>query len=273
MDATLRLLGSPPWGDLGGINPSYYDTLLRRYYPEMVTVEGGTFNMSDSYKVTLSSYQMAKTETTVWQYNLFAVATGKELEAPGWGLWGDNPIVNVNWYDAVEYANWMSKRMDLDTAYAGDLRSDAVKANWEAKGYRLPTDAEWEFAARGGNLEKDKNYTYAGSNDLDEVGWYSADSKSRTQPVAQKKRNALGLYDMSGNVWEWCWDWYAAYQSPLSGDLGGVKNPRGAESGDIRVFRGGSWNNYDEICCVFIRVRYLTSNQLDNFGFRLARYQ
>jgi formylglycine-generating enzyme required for sulfatase activity len=256
------------------LDSTYYDTLLRRYYPEMVPVEGGTFVMGKEngkedekpHRVTLSSYQMAKTETTVWQYNLFAVATGKELEAPGWGLWGDNPIVNVNWYDAVEYANWLSKRMNLDSVYTGNSRSVAANANWQATGYRLPTEAEWEFAARGGNLEKDKNYTYAGGNKLDELGWYSNNSKNRTQPVAQKKPNALGLYDMSGNVWEWCWDWYDAYPDTS------VQNPTGPPGGAFRVVRGGSWYYDPNNCRAAVRFRDRPASRDFDIGFRVVRH-
>lgn len=281
MDSTLRLLGSPSWGDLRGINPTHYTVLEKRYYPDMVTVAGGTFTMGSNenndekppHAVTVDSFQMAKTETTVWQYNLFAVATSKALEAPGWGLWGDNPVVNVSWYDAIAYANWLSERKGLQAVYSGDLRSPAIKANWQVKGYRLPTEAEWEFAARGGinSLPSGEgrggaNYTYAGSNDLDELGWYNRNSKSRTQSVAQKKPNALGLYDMSGNVYEWCWDWYGDYPSQAQ------TNTKGPSSGKHRVDRGGSWYDLGFICRVSDRVSDDSDDRDLTIGFRLAGY-
>ncbi len=271
---TRALLGrGDRFGSLQEFNPIYYDTLLRRYYPDMVTVEGGTFNMGSEqsgdgdkkpYIVTLSTYQMARTETTVWQYNLFAVTTGRELIAPGWGLWGNNPIVNVSWYDAIAYANWLSERKGLQAVYSGDLTNKNVQPNWQATGYRLPTEAEWEFAARGGNLEKDKNYKYAGGNEMVELGWFTENSQSRTQPVAQKKPNALGLYDLSGNVWEWCWDWYGSYPAAPA------QNPRGAETGEVRVVRGGSWYYDDNSCRVSYRDRSVPIDGNNNFGFRLA---
>lgn len=264
------------------LNTTYYDTLEKRYYPEMVTIEGGTFTMGSEdglenekppHLVKLSTYKIAKTETTVWQYKLFAVAIGDTLRALCSGLWGDNPIVNVSWYDAIAYANWVSERKGLQAVYAGDLTSENVQANWQANGYRLPTEAEWEFAARGGNVEKDKNYTYAGGNDLDEVGWYDQNSPRRTQPVAQKKPNALGLYDLSGNAWERCWDWYSPLNPP-KWDLPTVpaQNPRGAKSGASRVARGGAWYLNVVSCRVSVRSGFVSDGWIDFVGFRLAGY-
>jgi formylglycine-generating enzyme len=100
--------------------------------------------------------------------------------------------------------------------------------------YRLPTEAEWEYAARGGN--RSQGYQYAGSNNLDEVAWYDSKEGSKTKPVKQKKPNELGLYDMSGNVWEWCSDWYGSYASHSA------TNPKGPSTGTSRVLRGGSWD-------------------------------
>ncbi len=297
-DSTLKLLQTKVVSNerkalleaIKNLNTAHYTALEKRYYPEMVKVEGGTFAMGSNesgdekppHAVTVSSFQMAKTETTVWQYNLFAVATQKELEAPGWGLWGDNPIVNVRWYDAIEYANWVTQQfteLKNDTVYSGDLRSDEIRADWTKKGYRLPTEAEWEFAARGGvhSLPSGEgrggaNYTYAGGNELDELGWYNENSKSRTQPVAQKKPNALGLYDMSGNLWEWCWDWYASYSTSPLGGQGGLQNPRGAETGGIRVVRGGSWVNYPSSCRAADRDGGNPTDRYDSIGFRLVRH-
>jgi formylglycine-generating enzyme required for sulfatase activity len=127
------------------------------------------------------------------------------------------------------------------------------------KSYRLPTEAEWEYAARGGN--KSKGYTYAGSNVLDEVGWYS---EYKTHPVGQKQANELGIYDMSGNVWEWCGDWYDAY--PFTAQT----NPKGPLSGSYRVLRGGSWHDPAERCRVSYRNSIYPDFRFYFNGFRLV---
>ena len=169
-----------------------YERIYYRYYPRMVLVEGGSFKYQEGatdYRgqvidsvgtdTTVNSFFIAQTETTVWQYFLFASAIDSAMaRKPGWGYAGDNPVVNARWFDAPNYAEWLSDK-------AG-------------KAYRLPSEVEWEFAARGGN--KSQGYIYAGSDNLDEVAWYRGNSESRTHPVASLKANELGLYDMSGNV-------------------------------------------------------------------------
>ena len=137
----------------------------------------------------------------------------------------DCPVMEVTWYGAAEYANWLSAESGLTKVYT--INGTSVTANWSANGYRLPTEAEWEYAARGGNASK--GYLYAGSDNADEVGWHSSNSGQSTHPVGGKAPNELGLYDMSGNVWEWCWDWYGSYSS------GSQSNPRGPASGSYRV--------------------------------------
>ncbi|MDR1972860.1 MAG: formylglycine-generating enzyme family protein [Treponema sp.] len=163
----------------------------------------------------------------------------------------------------IEYCNKRSLREGLIPAYRGS--GNSVSCDLNASGYRLPTEAEWEYAAKGG----DKGYltfSYAGSNNADSVGWYWDNSGERTHPVGTKQANSLGLYDMSGNVWEWCWDWYGSYSSAPQSD------PAGAASGSYRVLRGGSW---------FYRAQYLRSanrngmtpsNRDFDIGFRLVRH-
>ncbi|MDX1940387.1 MAG: formylglycine-generating enzyme family protein [Saprospiraceae bacterium] len=285
-DSVLQLLNNQPnlserlalLKTIQNLNLTYYDTLQKRYYPEMVNVEGGTFMMGSNdgnddekpaHQVTLNSFQIAKTETTVWQYNLFTIATNKKIESTlSWGWWGDNPVVNVSWYDALEYANWLSAQMNIEPVYDDNLRSDMVRANWQANGFRLPTEAEWEFTARGGNLEKDKDYEYAGGNDLDELGWYIINSKNRIQSAAKKKPNALGLYDLSGNVWEWCWDWYGEKYYTESGSS---NNPTRPSTGTYHVLRGGSWHSFDGDCRVAYRYWYYPDILYLDIGFRLAQ--
>jgi formylglycine-generating enzyme required for sulfatase activity len=156
---------------------------------------------------------------------------------------GDNlPVENVNCEDVQEFIS----RLNAATG----------------KQYRLPTEAEWEYAAHGGN--KSQGYIYSGSNDLNEVGWFFEDSNSQTHPVGTKAANELGLYDMSGNVWEWCNDWGDNYSSSQQQD------PMGASSGSDRVFRGGSWLNTAEHCRVSYRFNYAPSHRHSYLGFRLA---
>ena len=168
------------------------------------------------------------------------------------------PVETVNWFDCIDFANLLSEREGLEKVY--ERNGDEVKMNLEANGYRLPTEAEWEYAARGG-----ENYIYSGSNNVDEVAWYSENSGSETHPVGQKKANGYGLYDMSGNVWEWVWDWYGEYPS------GSQTDPLGSPSGSRRVLRGGYWD-YDPLS---VRVSYRSSGvpayRINRSGFRLGR--
>jgi sulfatase modifying factor 1 len=134
--------------------------------------------------------------------------------------------------------------------------------NQTGKSYRLPTEAEWEYAARGGN--KSQGYKYAGSNDAGSVARYDANSSSKTNPVGQKSPNELGIYDMSGNVFEWCSDWWGAYGTVAQ------TNPKGDSSGTYRVLRGGSWNNFARYCRSSNRNISTPGNRYYVNGFRLA---
>jgi formylglycine-generating enzyme required for sulfatase activity len=183
---------------------------------EMIPVEGGTFRMgsydgdSDEkpvHNVTLSDYAIGKTEVT---QALWKAVMGSN---PSY-FKGDNlPVANVSWHDCQDF---ISKLNQLT-----------------GKQFRLPTEAEWEYAARGGN--RSKGYKYSGNNDIDAVAWYEDNSGEKTHPVSTKHPNELGIYDMSGNVWEWCQDWYGEYSSSSE------TNPTGTSSGSDRVYRGGSW--------------------------------
>jgi formylglycine-generating enzyme required for sulfatase activity len=269
---------------LRALRPERYAALQSRYYPVMIPLAGGEYWMGcDStvdecggddkrHRVRLRSFQLAETETTFWQYHLFLAASGKNIfkdhPAVGWGFEGDNPAVNVSWYDAVAYANWLSARFGLQPAYRIDSTDSErlqVSLDTAAAGYRLPTEAEWEYAARGGSNQRSFIYAGADQSALDSVAWYWGNSESRTRAVRSKKPNTAGLYDMSGNVWEWCWDWRGDYPDELQVD------PRGPEKGDYRVLRGGGWYSAPRYCRVAYRYYYGPGYRSYSIGFRLVR--
>ena len=216
----------------------------------MVRVEGGTFTMGatsemsepyddekPTHQVTLSSYSIGETEVpqALWQ-----AVMGNN---PSYFKGGNLPVENVSWDDCQTFINKLN--------------------NLTGQRFRLPTEAEWEYAARGGNRS---NHTqYSGSSSLDEVAWYRSNSGSKTHPVKTKKANELGLYDMSGNVWEWCQDWDGKYSK------GAQNNPTGPGSGLFRVFRGGSWHDATRECRSSFRGSFAPGGRGNyNLGLRLA---
>ena len=222
---------------------------------KMLPVEGGTFTMgatseqgSDAYddekpthSVTLSSYHMGETEVTqaLWQ----AVMGSNPSYFKGSNL----PVENVSWDDCQTFINKLNQQC------AGQLNG---------RQFRLPTEAEWEYAARGG--KKSKGYKYSGSNTIGDVAWYDGNSGRTTHAVGTKTPNELGLYDMSGNVWEWCQDWYDSYSSSAQTD------PTGPTSGSYRVYRGGGWIISARSCRVSRRCNYYPGSTFNGLGLRLA---
>jgi formylglycine-generating enzyme required for sulfatase activity len=219
--------------------------------PEMVFVEGGTFTMgctseqvgdcegdeSPSHEVTLNNFQIGKYEVTQSQWK--AIMGGN----PSYFSGCDNcPVERVSWNDVLKFIRKLNEK--------------------SGKNYRLPTEAEWEYAARGGN--KSKGYKYAGGNVPGSVAWYDDNSGSKTHEVGQKQANELGLYDMSGNVWEWCSDWYRNYSS------GAQSNPKGPNSGSYRVLRGGGWSFNAGYCRVSNRSSRNPDYRNRGIGFRLV---
>jgi formylglycine-generating enzyme len=243
-------------------------------YGDFIFVQGGTFNNGTS-DVTVSSFYIGQYEVTQSEYQ--AVMGTNPAYFPGVT---NGPVEWITWFDAIEYSNRRSIAEGITPCYsysdygtnpddwpAGWNSSNGnhtnVTCNWTADGYRLPTEAEWHFAALGGN--QTHNYTYSGSNNIDEVAWYFDNSGSTTHTVGTKAANELGTYDMSGNVWEWVWDIYGSYPG------GSQTNPHGAVSGVYRVRRGGCWSNYAYYCTVSNRYGNYATNTNFNIGFRLCR--
>ena len=184
---------------------------------------------------------------------------------------GENlPVESVSSYDAVEYCNKLSEREGLEKSYIGSGVS--IVCDWNANGYRLPTEAEWEYAAKSGTTTDFYNgdLTNAGgctpiNANLDNIGWYCGNANDKTQEVGKKVPNAFGLYDMSGNVLEWCWDWFASYTSSSETD------PKGPTTGSDRVIRGGSWSDSAYRCRSADRLADKAFRRYFNIGFRVVR--
>ena len=252
--------------DLEGYETEGWQFRLSAIPAPWVLVEGGSFQMgsNDGYSDEKPVHQGAVSSFWIGKYEI-TQKEWQEVMGSNPSNWkGDNlPVENVSWYQAVDYCNKRSVKEGLTPCYSGS--GAGITCNWSASGYRLPTEAEWEFAARGGKLSK--GYIYSGSNDLGSVAWYDGNSGSQTHSVGGKAANVLGIFDMSGNVWEWCWDWYDdSYYAQSPGS-----DPRGAGSGSYRVLRGGSWRHYDYGCRVANRNFDGPGIRNYGYGLRLAR--
>lgn len=228
---------------------------IQKLIDDMVLVEGGTFLMGSDYyyyydddddydypihAVTLDTYHIAKYPITQAQW--VAVMGNNPSRFKG----DDLPVEKVSCDDVQVFLQKLNQLTAPHYIFS------------------LPTEAQWEYAARGG--KHSKGYQYAGSNNIDEVAWYGDNSGSKTQPVGQKNANELGLYDMSGNVWEWCNDWYdkAYYRNSPS------RNPVNTTPATYRVLRGGSWGNLPQFCRVAYRNNFTPTNRTGYYGFRIA---
>ena len=232
----------------------------------MVFVQGGTFNMGSNkygdekpiHTVKIDDFYILKYEVTQKEWK-------KVMESNPSYFEGDNlPVERVSWYDAVEFCNAKSRKLGLTPCYSG--YGNKIKCDFGANGYRLPTEAEWEFAARGGN--KSIGHIYSGDDKLENIGWFKNNTDGKTYPVGLKKTNELDIYDMSGNVWEWCNDWYKKNFYSISPN----KNPKGPAKGKLRVLRGGSYFSVSNKCRTSYRSHFIPPyNKDDNCGIRLVR--
>jgi len=261
-----------------------------------VYIPAGTFQMGSTagyadekpvHGVTISKgYFMGRHEVTQKEYEKYCRYTGGEDEKPTeqYGVGYDYPAYYVSWYDAVVFCNRRSIAEDLTPCYAiggetnpdewgtvptsNDSKWNGVTCNWNANGYRLPTEAEWEYAARAGD-DTTNARTWSGTkkeDDLEQYAWFNG--SNGTSKVGTLFPNAWGLHDMSGNVWEWCWDWYGDYSDE---SVTNPTGPTGGSSGDTRVGRGGGWDNIASSCAVSSRG-YGGPNDRNSFlGFRLVR--
>jgi len=267
----------------------------------LAPVPAGSFIMGNSvagddipdappHQVTLSGFYMARVPVTKADWDAvrnWAISNGYSDLAAGSGKAGNHPVQMVSWWDCIKYCNARSQQEGLTPVYTvGGMvmktGTIAPTVEWKANGYRLPTEAEWEKSARGGLSGKrfpwgdtisHSQANYFGSSDdsydlsvvKDYHPDYDAGGFPYTSPAGSLVANGYGLKDMSGNVWQWCWDWYGAY------DTGSPTDPRGVSSGTFRVIRGGSWQDFAFNCRVANRYSLTPDNAFDTFGFRVVR--
>jgi formylglycine-generating enzyme required for sulfatase activity len=212
----------------------------------MVRIPGGAVDLRDDrlgtrWRAEIAPFLLGRFPVTAGQHH---AVTGVDLDPPTSGA---SPVVNVSWLDAIEVCNRISERSGLRPVYSRAAGGEDVTFDREADGYRLPTDAEWQYACKAGTT----GYRYG---EIDDIAWYADNSGGRLHDVGGKAPNPWGLHDMLGNVWEWCWDLYDEQVY-----------------GTNRVFRGGGWAEPMRGCGASVRRRSHPSFAIDDLGFRLAR--
>ncbi len=244
--------------------------------PEMVFVEGGEFYMGNDYgasdempehKVTLDGFYMSKYEVTFEIFDAFCLNTGYPKTSDGGHGRGKKPAINISWEGAIKFCNWLSSRNRLEKVYefkdTDSTEMEITKVNWDANGYRLPTEAEWEYVAKGGN--KPGGFIYAGSNSLEEIAWFMNNSRGRSHDVGKLKPNELGIYDILGNAEEWCWDFYSNYKA------GEETNPQGPTTGKVKVYRGGDFGTKKSLIRATKRFNMPSGMNANVLGIRLVQ--
>lgn len=261
---------------------------VRQIGAKMVAVEGGVFSMGSLNnesneqpvrEVTLDGFLIMQTEVTQAEYRAVTGLNYSANKSP------EHPVEEVSWYDAVVFCNRLSVLAGLTPVYALDGATDtdawgavprmgapesetarwnSITCDFAADGYRLPTEAEWEYAAGAGGTPS----LYSGSSFINDVAWYSANAGGATHAVAEKHPNAYGIYDLNGNVWEWCWDWYGNYKAS------DTVNPRGEQDSGVtgrRIRRGGSFRSDAVFCRNANRASSVPELRGVDLGFRVAR--
>ena len=243
------------------------ESMVERFIDRnFIKVKGGIYKMGTNYgesnespqhKVRLESFHILKHEIT---QKLYKKIMG---ENPSKFIGNKRPVENISWYDAIKFCNKLSEKYKLNPVYK--IYGDDVTCNWDNNGFRLPTEAEWEYAARGAN--RSNNYKYSGSNTPYEVAWYKENANGRTHDVETKAPNEIGAYDMSGNVYEWCWDWADDEYYKVSK----YSNPKGPKDGEYKIFRGGCYANKKVDIRNANRRYYYPSYHKEVVGFRIVK--
>ena len=237
--------------------PLITELLPNETFFDMILVEGGTFTMGSqeeeafnrekpAHPVEIDDFYIGKFPVTqdVWM----AIMD----ENPSYFIGKKRPVEMVSWDDANLFVSKINSVMGME---------DGME-------YRLPTEAEWEFAAIGGNMSE--GFEYAGGDDLDDLGWFEENSSGETKEVGLKEPNELGIYDMNGNIYEWCHDWYSRIYYQTCHTSGIVRNPKGPKFGAGRVGRGGYWFSKSDVCKNRFRLNFEPDSKLLFLGFRLV---